>query len=248
MINQYKTREFICIGCGKKVRVRRPKNKLNYCSLECYRKSKRPQRKTGKIIKCNYCNKEIYKQRVFLNKNKNSFCSVKCANLYQGRNKLKFICKICGKEFKWSKSRIINNNPTYCSLKCRDKDPKRKEMLKNLNILQQNMTPNNLEKKGYEILDSLNLEYKKQVLIGNKFLVDTFIPKYNMVIQFDGDYWHGNPKKYKELSKRQKRRKIIDKSQNAYFKKCGFNLLRIWESEINQLKERLENDYIKREI
>jgi len=247
MINQYKTREFICKGCGKKVKKKRPKYKLNYCSLKCYRKSKRPQRKTGKIVKCAWCGKEVYKQKIHL-KHNNNFCSIKCANLYQGRDRIKFVCKICGKEFSWSKSRTKKHNPLYCSLKCRDKDPKRKWMLKDLNILQQNLKPNNLEKKGYKILESLRLKFKKQVLIGNKFLVDAFIPKYNLIIQFDGDYWHGNPKKYKLLSDRQKKRKLIDKSQNAYFKKCGFKILRVWESDVNKLKEMLENDYIKRKI
>jgi|AntAceMinimDraft_17_1070374.scaffolds.fasta_scaffold70578_2 very-short-patch-repair endonuclease/endogenous inhibitor of DNA gyrase (YacG/DUF329 family) len=247
MINQYKIRTIICKGCGKEITKRMSKGR-KYCSIECYRKSKRPQRKTGKIIKCAWCGKEVYKQNVFLSKSKVLFCSINCANKYQGRNKLKFICKMCGKEFYWSKSRIKNKKPIYCSLKCRDKDPKRKEMLRNLNILQQNMKPNNLEKKGYKIIGDLGLKYKQQVLIGNKFLVDAFISKYNLIIQFDGDYWHGNPKKYKIFSDRQKRRRIIDKSQNAYFKKCGFNLLRIWESEINNLKEVLQNDYIKRKI
>ena len=246
MKNRYKIRTIICKGCGKKITKRMPKNR-KYCFLKCYRKSKRPQRKTGKVIKCVWCGKEVYKQKCYL-KHKNNFCSINCANKYQGRNKLKFICKVCGKEFFWSKSRMKDNNPLYCSLKCRDKDPQRKEMLRNLNILQQNLKPNNLEKEGYKILKSLKFEFKKQVLIGNKFLVDAFVPKYNLIIQFDGDYWHGNPKKYKLFSGRQKRRKIIDKSQNAYFKKCGFNVLRIWESEIYNLKERLENDYIKREV
>ncbi|MEK6879221.1 MAG: hypothetical protein AABY22_06405 [Nanoarchaeota archaeon] len=244
MKNQYKTREFICKGCGKDVKEKRPKYKLKYCSLECYRNSKKPRIKKGKIFDCEWCGKSIYKMKSL--QRQHSFCSKICSNKWQGRNKLRFICKMCGKEFSWSKSRIKQVNPSYCSLICRDKDPKRKDMLKKLNILQQNMKLNNLEKKGYEILDSLKMEYKPQVLIGNKFLVDVFIPKYNLIIQFDGDYWHGNIKKYKELSERQKKRKIIDKSQNAYFKKCGFNILRIWESEINNLKGKLENDYIKR--
>jgi len=244
MINQYKTRTIICKGCGKKITKRMPKER-KYCSIGCYRKSERPQRKTGKIIKCGWCGKEIYKRKIHL-KHKNSFCSIKCANKYQGRNRIIFICKMCGKNFSWSKSRTKKYTPLYCSLECRNKDPQKKEMLRNLNILQQTMKPNNLEKKGYAILKSLNLIFKKQLLIGNKFLVDAFVPKYNLIIQFDGNYWHGNPNKYKILSDRQKKRKIIDKSQNAYFKKCGFNLLRIWESEINQLKERLENDYLTR--
>ena len=52
----YKIRKFKCLGCGKEVELRRAKDNLKYCSLDCYRKSARPQRKTGKEVKCAiYC-------------------------------------------------------------------------------------------------------------------------------------------------------------------------------------------------
>jgi len=54
MGNQYKIREFKCLGCGKVVKSRRPKNKAKYCSIECWRKFKHPERKTGKVIKCEW--------------------------------------------------------------------------------------------------------------------------------------------------------------------------------------------------
>jgi len=73
----------------------------------------------------------------------------------------------------------------------------------------------------------------------NKFLVDIYIPKNNLIIQWDGDYWHGNTKKYKNLSNRQERRIKLDKSQNAYFKKCNYKVLRIWENDINNNKEKV---------
>ena len=244
---KYKIREIICEGCKKKISKRMPKGR-KYCSLSCYRKSKRPQRRTGKEVFCKWCNKKVYKQKSHLNNRKNLFCSFECATKFQGRNKLKFICKICNKNFYWSKSRVKKQNPIYCSLECRDKDPMRRKMLISFNILQQKTKINGLEKKGYSILDSLGIDYKKQFLIGDKFLVDAFIPKYNLIVQFDGDYWHGNLEKYSELSERQKKRRRIDNSQNAYFKKCGFNVLRIWESQINELGRRIENDYIKRTI
>ena len=63
----------------------------------------------------------------------------------------------------------------------------------------------------------------------NKFLVDVLIPSKKLVIQWDGVYWHSKPK-----------RKVLDQSQDAYFKACGYSVLRITD---NQIKEDLEGVY-----
>ena len=57
-----------------------------YCSIKCYRKSKRPNKLTGKIISCAFCGKAAYKSKEQL-KHKHSFCSLVCANKFQARNK-----------------------------------------------------------------------------------------------------------------------------------------------------------------
>ena len=70
-----------------------------------------------------------------------------------------------------------------------------------------------------------------------------------MIIQWDGEYWHGHPSKLKDgiPDKRQNRRMKYDKSQNMYLTKCGYKILRFWESEV--LKEyKGEDDYIRRTI
>ena len=41
------------------------------------------------------------------------------------------------------------------------------------------------------------------------------------IIQWDGVYWHNKPK-----------RKNLDISQDAYLKKCGYNVLRITDKQI----------------
>ena len=69
-------------------------------------------------------------------------------------------------------------------------------------------------------------------MINGKICVDVYIPKYNLIIQWDGDYWHGKDKCYEKLEKRIKQRVDLDKSQDAYLKKCGFNELRFWESDV----------------
>ena len=119
-------------------------------------------------------------------------------------------------------------------LACRDADPERLEMLREMNAMQQTLSPNNLEKRAYALMDELPIEYKKQVLIAKKFCVDAFIPEHNIIIQIDGDYWHGNPAKFKDLDHRQQKRVNIDRSQNAYFAKCGYTVLRFWGSDIRK--------------
>ena len=241
MRGQYKLRKFICKGCSKQVEIRRMKNKISYCSLQCYRKSKRPIRKNGKIIKCDYCGKEKYKSKIHLIKSKNLFCSQNCANKFQGRNRLKYICRICGNEFRWSKSREIDNNPTYCSMVCRNMDKER--LIKNCikaNLIQQKKAGlNKLELKGRKILESigliLNKDFKEQVLMFDKFLVDVLILSKKLIIQWDGEYWHTQPK-----------RKRLDISQDAYLTKCGYKVLRITDKQIKEEKEVYDN--IKRAI
>lgn len=82
--------------------------------------------------------------------------------------------------------------------------------------------PTSIEKKLYKELKRCGLLFETQKLINGKFLVDAYIPRLNLIIEADGDYWHS-------LNRIKKK----DKAENAYLKKCGFNLLRFSESEIN---------------
>jgi very-short-patch-repair endonuclease len=52
------------------------------------------------------------------------------------------------------------------------------------------------------------------------------------VVQFDGDYWHGNPAKYPNPTSRQKKCMALDRSQDAYLRACGYEVVRVWESEL----------------
>ena len=207
-----------------------------YCSLECYRKSKHPQRKTGKIMKCEWCGKEIYKPKSSIRRH--NFCSKNCANKWQSRNKKIFICKVCGKTFKLSKSSAEQEgrNPTYCSIACREKDPEYMGHI-NGNLAQQNKKGlNKLELAGRKILQDLGIEFKEQVLMFNKFLVDVLLKNKKIIIQWDGIYWHSKPK-----------RKQLDKSQDAYMKKCGYKVLRFTDKDIkNNIQKVYEN--LKRTI
>jgi very-short-patch-repair endonuclease/endogenous inhibitor of DNA gyrase (YacG/DUF329 family) len=222
-----------CKNCGK-IFWRRSRGKRPFCSRECSSEYK----KKGKLIQCEICHKLVYKSKAFL-KAKKHFCSLKCANEYQKRDKLKLVCKTCKKEFYVSKS---HQKRIYCSLKCRNLDEEwvRTTILK-ANLIQLNKKGlNKLEFRGRQILESLNLkkdeDFIEQQPLFNKFVVDVWIPKKSLVIQWDGTYWHSNLK-----------RKRLDISQDKYMNKAGIKVLRISDLQIkNNIGEVYDN--IKRAI
>ncbi|HEX8965670.1 MAG TPA: DUF559 domain-containing protein [Patescibacteria group bacterium] len=115
------------------------------------------------------------------------------------------------------------------------KNKQSKEYYKNLSLKgymtqQQRKLPTSIEKAVYDFLVLKGIIFEKQKLINGKFVVDAYIPSLNLVIEADGSYWHNL-----------ERVKKHDKAKNAYFKRCGINLIRLSEEEIKsgKFKERL---------
>jgi very-short-patch-repair endonuclease len=119
-------------------------------------------------------------------------------------------------------------------MECRNNNAGVKLKLLKMTADQQLGKMTSIEKIGYETLANHGLSFEPQKLMFNKFCVDAFIESNNMVVQFDGDYWHGNPEKYNELSPRQSKRAALDKSQDSYFAKAGVCVVRIWGSELKK--------------
>lgn len=88
-----------------------------------------------------------------------------------------------------------------------------------------------------EILDILNINYEIEKSIKSKF-VDYYLTDYNIIIEFYGDYWHANPKRYESdyyinqfkmtaneiWEKDKKRINILKESSNS--------IIIIWESTL----------------
>ena len=92
------------------------------------------------------------------------------------------------------------------------------------------------EKFAKEFLDKLGVKYVYQFEakdIGRFF--DFFLPDDNCIIEIDGDFWHGNPDKYKEeeLRPHQKRAQRIDEHKTKWALMRGIPIIRFWESDIN---------------
>jgi G:T-mismatch repair DNA endonuclease (very short patch repair protein) len=58
-----------------------------------------------------------------------------------------------------------------------------------------------------------------------------------IVIEADGDYWHGNTKiyNYEKMPKHIKEQIPLDIERTVQLKEAGFDVLRLWENEINKM-------------
>jgi len=90
-------------------------------------------------------------------------------------------------------------------------------------------TPTKLELKLFSILDELQVDYEQYAIIKPKFIVDVRIG--NLIIQADGDWWHGHPR-FDPPNERQIKQQKRDRAQDKYLAKCGFAVERIWESDM----------------
>jgi DNA mismatch endonuclease (patch repair protein) len=201
-----------------------------YCSRACFFAG----RKTGETVLCASCGKQVYLERGRVNRGTSkNYCSKTCHDAHQSK-KVEVSCKTCSKPFLVSPS-AVGRGRKYCSIPCRDACPdfKRDCWIEN-NIKLQRGAPTRLELVGRSILLSSGVEFEEQVLIAGKFTVDAFIEKSNVVVQWDGNYWHGYraANDNRPLSDRQLRRVALDRSQDAYMAKAGYKVLRFWEHEV----------------
>ena len=219
-----------CVVCGKEWQPYFGKSDQLCCSEEC----KYLYRRTGETVPCTICGKDVYLPKNRLEKGTQYFfCSKEHANEWTRRNQKKYSCKICGKEFHRSASRHKWATITYCSRTCCNADPETYAKLIDINAKQQQMKPNHVERTGYKLLEELGVEFLPQHTIG-RFCVDAFLPSLGVVVQFDGDYWHGNPAFYPTLSPRQRKRVNLDRAHDAYMEVCGYPVIRIWASNLEK--------------
>lgn len=214
-----------CTVCGKDFHPPLRKPEQHFCSSVCYyRRPAQPVVRT-----CEWCHGEFAGAPSRMGK---KFCSHACSTAWQGREKDTFTCQVCSQPFRWSPSRKRAQNPTYCTLKCRNADPEYQAKLLANCAKQATVSRNRLEAFGYKVLSDAGVTYVEQQPLYGKFVVDALLVGELVVVQFDGDYWHGNPAKYPNPTSRQKKCMALDRSQDAYLRACGYEVVRVWESEL----------------
>lgn len=196
-----------------------------------------PNYKGGKP-KCLDCGKEI------------SYIAKRCNSCANKGNKNAAGCKRSEEE----KKRIgdKNRNNPACAFwlnKKRSEETKQKHREKALQRIQNHFGPfkdTKPELKMKEILNELNIQFEHQFRIeGINHNFDFRILNTNILIEVDGDYFHGNPKKYSTLYERQIKQRQKDKENEELAKASNFILLRFWEDDIlnntEEIKMKLYN-------
>lgn len=86
-----------------------------------------------------------------------------------------------------------------------------------------NSSPTSIEVKVAKQLEEYKIKYIYQKPVCNgHFIVDFYLPDYQLVIECNGDYWHNLPKRIKR-----------DKELEEYVLSKGKDILWLWEHEIN---------------
>ena len=130
------------------------------------------------------------------------------------------------------KSKIMWQNPEH-----------RIKMEKHLANIKGKSTDTKPHLKIKQLLNELNIEFESEKRILNRHR-DIYIPKYNLVIEADGDYWHCNPKFFNAdfiIKNNKKNAKSIwqkDLRRDQELKENNFKTLRLWESDIKLLTSR----------
>ena len=173
--------------------------------------------------KCPMCRKEI--------KTISKYKVVACRNHFNKLNGSS-ICKPCSLKLQEGKG-----NPFYGK-----KHTKETLKLISETISKNPPRQNSVSNKEKKLLTEVKkLKYKP---IGSypvdKYICDIYIKELNLIIEFNGDYWHCNPKKYKEdyfHPHKKKTAKEIwkeDKIRVDNIKKYGYNLMIIWERDFEK--------------
>lgn len=111
----------------------------------------------------------------------------------------------------------------------------------------------NAEKEILKFLIDNNIDTEKQFKIkGVTFIYDIYIPSKKMIIEYNGDYWHANPKTY-ESDWFNKSNKLYaseiwdrDKTKKLLAEERGYNFLVVWENEYKKDKDKVLNNILNK--
>ena len=108
------------------------------------------------------------------------------------------------------------------------------------------ITSSKIEKIFGVFLKRLGIEIEEQFQIGYKFY-DFKVKGKNILIEFDGDFYHCNPEVFKEgpETKMQALNIKNDLYKEKLAKANGYKLLRIWESDFKKKPKEVEKYILK---
>ena len=226
-----------CENCGREFTASRSeiaKGWGRFCSNRC--------RRTRLSRACQSCAKPIEVVASRLAHDGGKYCSVACRGLGR-RNRVRRDCAICGTAFERPASVVANSAALYCSRSClavaRRENPVEVERVRQMQRdLLASRAPTRPERILYALLDEILGEgqWASQYVVFDKWTVDAAVPSHRLLLQADGDYWHGwDPATH--AHKHVKRNMLNDRRQDAYVGKTEWTSLRLWEHDLRDRPE-----------
>ncbi len=252
-----------CKNCNKEIittKKRIEKHGRNSCSVKCRNKLLKTKyigagnpmygakHSEERIKQISENTKEMWKSKEFRDHLKScaeNFYKIKKYYYGNSQESIKKRKQSCIEHFGVDHNWKNTENKKKCDDTCLEKYGKTSlELMKE--GLYKNKKNTSIEVKIHNILNNNDIEYVKQFEIKYKKtykVFDIYIPKLNLLIEADGDYWHANPIVFKKLSKVQESNIKNDKIKNQLAKQHNFILLRFWGSEI--VKKEFELTFIQ---
>lgn len=182
-------------------------------------------------------------------------------------NSLDYFCKKYGKakgEMKWKDLNISKGHSYDAYIKKYGKSKGEEKYIKYMNSFP-HVFYSNISKELFERLDNYfhfskvyyepkTKEFGKYYKEGKRYyFYDFVLPEIKLCIEFNGDYFHANPKFFKECDTPNPYNKTLTAKEiweageckNNVIIKCGFELLKVWESDYNNDKDKVFNDIVK---
>jgi G:T-mismatch repair DNA endonuclease (very short patch repair protein) len=100
------------------------------------------------------------------------------------------------------------------------------------------------ERELKSILKELNIKFKHSYKYQGYYF-DFYLPELNILIEVDGNYWHGKGLKWEELNAAQQNSRLNDIKKNQLCLDTKQSLIRLWEDEIE--KQHIYNKIISYE-
>lgn len=229
-------KEFVCRGCGKTFIKKRPGrfNGVKYCSKECVwkylltkPKSESHKRRIAEAqrhvriegeYECDRCGKKF-----------GANTEVRAHKASCGKKRINVKCVRCGRVFKGKSALVLHQSDCFGGEWKRN----RIEGCRRANVGRlQRLSETDIEVVMAKSLECAGLIFVKQYRIDEKswHVYDFYIPEYKMLVETDGDFWHGRIGRI-ERSWYPRQRKI-DKIVSSYAERRGYKVIRFWGTDV----------------
>lgn len=182
------------------------------------------------------------------------FCSNACVSIYNAERydrKITKICEHCEEEYRVK--RVYKDTAVTCSVKCQNEWQKTywlvddRALKKHMRISAKREWKRRYgdpetapERMVREYLENLgfvnNVDFIQEKPILDRYFADFYFPKYNLILEVFGDYWHVNPDVYgenkKPISETQKKFIERDNNRREDILKHDFNYIEVWEKDV----------------